>query len=245
LIAILLVVSVQAACDSEDEKRFVYQGNILLGEAWPGPEQNQYSQGNEEVIIRDFFEDRRDGVFLDVGSSTPIQFSTTYYLEKHLGWTGIAIDALKQHAKSYRKERPHTKFFSYFVTDQSGTKVDFYHVLYATGLSSGTEPTNTQNRKISVPTITLNDLLERNGIDSIDFMSMDIEGGEPKALAGFDIAKYQPQLVAIEGRTEATADYFADYGYEPQEKYRRYDHINWYYSPISKELADESTLVPQ
>ncbi len=44
-----------------------------------------YSHGKEELIIRDFFQDRRGGVFLDVGFAFPKKNSTTYYLEKHLG----------------------------------------------------------------------------------------------------------------------------------------------------------------
>ena len=56
--------------------------------------QKLYSQHNEELVIRHFFEDRKDGFFVDVGAFVPIQTSTTYYLEKHLGWSGIAVDAL-------------------------------------------------------------------------------------------------------------------------------------------------------
>jgi len=40
-----------------------------------------YSQHREELIVRDFFHDRRNGVFLDVGCASPIQNSNTYYLE--------------------------------------------------------------------------------------------------------------------------------------------------------------------
>ena len=58
-----------------------------------GTEKKRYSQHNEELIIRDFFQDRREGFFLDVGCAWPIRNSTTYYLEKHLGWSGIGIDA--------------------------------------------------------------------------------------------------------------------------------------------------------
>jgi hypothetical protein len=38
----------------------------------------RYSQFDEELVIRDFFQDRTEGVFLDVGSSTPMKNSTTY-----------------------------------------------------------------------------------------------------------------------------------------------------------------------
>ncbi len=47
-------------------------------------EQRLYSVFDEELIIRDFFQDRREGFFLDVGCSEPIKGSNTFYLEKHL-----------------------------------------------------------------------------------------------------------------------------------------------------------------
>jgi hypothetical protein len=51
------------------------------------------SRALEELIIRDFFNDRRGGFFLDVGSGRFQTGSNTYFLEKSLGWRGIAIDA--------------------------------------------------------------------------------------------------------------------------------------------------------
>jgi hypothetical protein len=46
-------------------------GEILAGKAL-------YSQKNEELVIRDFFRDRRGGFFLDVGCAFPKNGSTTY-----------------------------------------------------------------------------------------------------------------------------------------------------------------------
>src|SRR5262245_58799650 len=50
----------------------------------------KYSQGPEEWLIRDFFQDQRDGVFVDVGAYEPIKWSNTYRLERDLGWSGVA-----------------------------------------------------------------------------------------------------------------------------------------------------------
>ena len=205
----------------------------------PPIEEKLYSHANEELIIRDFFGDRKGGTFLDVGCSTPIEFSTTYYLEKHLGWSGIGIDALHEYAPEYRRLRPKTKFYSYFVTDHSDTSQDFYRVLGADGLSSSNKDgpmiKDMPKAKRKVPTITLNELLEQNDVTSIDFMSMDIEGGAPKALAGFDIEKYQPKLICIEasGQKDFIETYFTAHGYERIEKYRPYDFVNWYYAPAA------------
>jgi FkbM family methyltransferase len=244
VVAAALALSVQA--DEAPEKALVISHGVPVGEVWPGPEKKLYSQGNEELIVRDFFRDAREGVFLDVGCSEPIENSTTYYLEKHRGWSGIGIDALPEHAAAYAKERPRTRFFNYIVTDHSGTIEKFYRVKGTPGLSSTEKNRVFLGRKlrtdtIEVPTISLDDLLEQNGVSRIDFMSMDIEGGAPKALAGFDIEKYQPKLICIEapGLEEFLEKYFAQHGYRRIDEYLKYDYANWYYTPVSRETPAE------
>ena len=54
-----------------------------------GPEHSSY--GPEEWIARDFFDDKRDGFFVDVGANHYKDTSNTYYLETGLHWSGIAI----------------------------------------------------------------------------------------------------------------------------------------------------------
>ena len=44
----------------------------------------------------------------------------------------------------------------------------------------------------------MNKLLERTRVQTIDFLSMDIEGAELAAHNGFDIEKYKPRLVCVE-----------------------------------------------
>ncbi len=48
-------------------------------------EKKLYSPFDEELIIRDFFRDRKGGFFLDVGCAWPIDANNTYYLERQ-GW---------------------------------------------------------------------------------------------------------------------------------------------------------------
>jgi FkbM family methyltransferase len=202
-----------------------------------------YSQHNEELIIRHFFRDRRGGFFLDVGSGHFEKHSTTYYLEKHLGWSGIGIDAVPDYAADYALHRPHTEFINLLVSDHSGSAESFYKRGHKGnwGLSS-TEPVlNRKGRKwrgekVEIPTTTLTDLLDERGVHEIDFLSMDIEGAELKALAGFDIERFAPRLVCIESvwsedNRDAIANYFATHQYELIEEYRRHDRWNWYMTP--------------
>ena len=48
----------------------------------------------------------------------------------------------------------------------------------------------------TVQTITIDDFVGQNSIEKIDFLKMDIEGAEPKALEGAmqTIIKYKPKL---------------------------------------------------
>ena len=204
-----------------------------------------YSQKNEELIIRDFFQDRRDGFFLDVGCAWPRRNSTTCFLELHLGWTGIGIDALAQYGDQWVEKRPNTKFVSYAVSDRSGETVTFYQTKWPGNSSLNKDQalkrrTEEEVTPIEVETITLTDLLDANGVEKIDHLTIDIEGAEPGALAGFDIERFQPDLVCIEahggawrGAHEAGfLKYFGDHGYELIEEYLPYDTVNWYFRRI-------------
>jgi hypothetical protein len=142
---------------------------------------------------------------------------------------------------------------SYIVTDHSGTE----ETLFLAGPISSTKKSHVADvareygregavERVEaanlpeglVPTITLNEVLEAVGVTKIDFLSMDIEQGEPAALAGFDIERFSPELVCIEVFPlirDQIAGYFERHGYERIQKYIPYDEINWYYAP--KEIA--------
>ena len=203
-------------------------------------EQRRYhSLGREEVIIRHFFRNRPGGFFLDVGAAHFRKYSNTFYLEKHLGWSGIAIDALEHWATDYATRRPRTKFFTYIVTDRSGAEAPFFRVKGNIGSTAVQERATWLGEllpveEVMVPTITLDELLDRENVTKIDLLSMDIEQGEPAALAGFDIQRFRPELVCIEATPDvhdAILEYFTRHGYRRIELYLEYDRVNWYFTP--------------
>jgi len=195
-----------------------------------------FSQFAEEWIIRDFFQDRRDGVFVDVGANDYQHDSTTYYLETALGWHGLAIDAQREMAEGYRKNRPRTQFFSFFVSDRTDAVAELFIPANRGLNASGTREAVDDGTKLEVrevPTIRLDDLLMRTGVDRVDFLSMDIELAEPQALAGFDIERFRPELVCIESHPsvrQAILDYFQRHEYVLVGKYLRVDAENLYFT---------------
>jgi FkbM family methyltransferase len=196
-----------------------------------------WSQGYEELIIRDSLQDKKNGFFLDVGCFRPKFDSTTYYLEKMLGWTGIGIDAMPNYADSWAAHRPVSKYVQYAVSDTDGDTVTFHVGNVASALDENIVKNFGGKRKeIEVTTMTLNTILENNGIEKVDFLSMDIEGAEPGALKGFDIQRFKPELCCIEMiSSKEVIEYFESNGYEAIEKYKKADKINWYFRPKSTE----------
>lgn len=198
----------------------------------------EWSQGFEEVLIRNFFEDKRNGVFVDLGCAWPEHHSTTCYLDRELGWTGIAIDALTEYAPMWEASRPKTKFVNLAVADVSGEIVPFYRNEWIAVSSLYKEKAAARGGKenlmeLEVETITLNDLLPMHGITKIDLLSIDIKGAEIAALRGFDIERFLPELVCVETRElETVRAYFTVHGYELIEPYRKADKINYYFRRI-------------
>jgi len=228
----LVLLVIAFACDDEPSRR-----DIL------GTEENLYSMIGEELVIRDFFQDRRGGFFLDVGSAWPKKDNNTYYLEAHLGWSGIAIDALDLYRPAWERDRKRSRLFTYLVSDEPSLREPFYRT-GATGLSSATKDRDFLGQKleaveIEVETMTLDLLLDREGIEKVDFVSMDIEGHELLALAAFDIQRFEPELLCVEvgadlERQAALLAYFEGRGYELLERYREFDYANMYFAPKSR-----------
>jgi FkbM family methyltransferase len=170
--------------------------------------------------------------------------STTFYLEEHLHWSGIAIDAEDIHRPGWEKHRPRSKYFTYAVTDKSNETIKFFRAygLSATELDTDSlhvweETLKMKAVEVEVPTITLDDLLEQEGVEKIDFLSIDINGAEVIALAGFDIERYRPELVHVEAaehRYDALLAYFDQHSYQRIDDYLEYDSVKWYFTPKTK-----------
>ena len=54
---------------------------------------SQYKQ--DEYVYNNYFKDKKDGFFLEIGADDGIRFSNCAFFEKTLGWNGIAIERHK------------------------------------------------------------------------------------------------------------------------------------------------------
>ena len=56
-------------------------------------------------------------------------------------------------------------------------------------------------------------------------------GDEHAALRGFDIDRFQPELIVVEGRDPKVLRYLVDHGYRILRRYAALDSVNSYFRP--------------
>jgi FkbM family methyltransferase len=194
-----------------------------------------YSQGYEELIVRDFFDDAWRGTFVDVGAGHYRDDSTTYFLEHHRSWHGIAVDANLEYAADYGRFRPRTRFVNAFVSDREGGLADFAIAVNPV-FSSGVRPlpADAVVRHVKVPTTTLEHILVAEHMGRIDFLSIDVEGAELQVLEGFDLRRHRPRLICIEidpAARDRIFEHLHAAGYRELDAYHPLNEWNAWFTP--------------
>ena len=228
---------------------FVSSGATELQQIATRYGRDRNSRYGEEWIIRDYFQDQRGGVFVDVGANHYQRESNTYYLETQLGWSGLAIEPQVKFAADYASHRPLTKFVPLFVSDVSNRQAILYVPPNDLEASFDRRFAEAESKELATPittnTTTLDDILDRHDIREIDFLSMDIELHEPQALKGFSIDRFRPRLVCVESHApvrQQILDYFARNGYVVVGKYVRADTENLWFAPLGQTKTPSSFL---
>lgn len=152
------------------------------------------------------------GYFVEFGAYDGTSHSNTKLLEDRFGWTGLLVEPNPDMADALIDSRS-VSVDRRCVWDVTGETVDLLLsddpelatvVAHAVPDLHTTARQATAVRTVSVPTVSLNDLLdEYHAPDAIDFMSVDTEGTELRILRAFDFARRKPRLVAVEHNRRA------------------------------------------
>ena len=162
-----------------------------------------YAQNGEDVILRRIFCDKKVGFYIDIGASHPETFSVTKHFYDQ-GWHGINVEPLKKKFELFKKDRPLDLNLNVAIDIKKGTRVFFevtdYPELSTLSAEGAVVLSRAGHKVIShrVKTIAGDDLFSKHAHDPVDFMKVDVEGGEYEVISSINFLRYRPKVLLIE-----------------------------------------------
>lgn len=189
----------------------------------------------ESDLIFDHFSRIGNGVFVEVGANDPEDGSQSLRLE-NAGWSGLLVEPLSEHAADLRRLRKaHVEEVACGPRSRHDTIMEFKVAGVASTLADEFINYKVEEEEIRpVRVVTLDSLLDKHGIEKIDFLSLDVEGYELEVLDGLSLDRYRPALILIEDRVRDLARhrYLTANGY----KVVRRSGANGWYVPIDADF---------
>ncbi len=170
--------------------------------------------GIDERLL-DYLEPERGGTFVEAGAFDGVTERNTLVLERDFGWTGLLVEPVPRPAAACREaRRAATVAEVALVSDAYGGTTIPIRAGGRHSLVRGARDTvedeedwvtrgsvlhgDADDGSISVRALTLSDLLVEAEIDSVDFLSLDVEGFEPEVLRGLQTPRFLPTYILVE-----------------------------------------------
>jgi len=162
-----------------------------------------YAMDNEDTAVLNYFKDKKNGFYVDVGCYHPIHRNNTYLLHKQ-DWNGVNIDTSKFSIDLFNHMRPNDLNYNYAISNKN----EMIKLFYQKELSqlSTTERNQAETvfqgniKEKKIQAFTLDEILNRDKYKNtrIDFLDIDVEGADLKVLEGLSFDKFKPELVCVE-----------------------------------------------
>jgi FkbM family methyltransferase len=210
-----------------------------------------YTQNLEDYHLSLAFAGQKTGTYIDVGAGHPVADNVSFWFYER-GWRGVVVEPQVALASLYGRLRPRDTAVCSLVGRYNGT-IDFHLVDRLHGFSTTLEPVARHAQKFGVayrtvptPVMTLAQLCATQHLDDIDFLKIDVEGGEADVIHGGDWRRYRPKVVVVEAVTPGTGEPAWDH-WEPllvAQGYRfaLFDTLNRFY--VAQEHPDIFARLP-
>ena len=203
------------------EKKFHVLRGILREKLWKCEKsffwnEKFFSQSGQDKIIKNyFFQNKKNGFFVEIGAYDGIEGSNCYHFEKYMNWQGIAIEPSKlqyEKLKNNRNCKTINKAISNDIRD-----VEFVEVVEGLTQMSGINNENytanelikkserSKTRLSKITTTTFDREIENNL--EIDYLSIDIEGEELDLLNSINFKNFNIKVISVENNVPDKLNY--------------------------------------
>jgi FkbM family methyltransferase len=184
------------------------------------------------------------GFFVEAGANDGYHQSNTYWLERARGWKGPLVEPVPALCRRAARERDKSRVFNCALVELARHD-EPVRLIYGGMMTTvqGTRGSEEADRawvrvaheviqekpehEFTVPGRTLSSILDEIDPPEIDFLSLDVEGFEPQAIAGLDPERHAPRRMLVEVREGASNREAVEAGltgwYEAIEQLSSYD----------------------
>ena len=162
-----------------------------------------YAMDNEDTAVLNYFKDKKNGFYVDVGCYHPIHRNNTYLLHKQ-DWKGINIDTSEFSIDLFNHMRPNDLNYNYAISNKSEVIKLYYQKELSQLSTTEREQAGTvfqgNIKEKEIEAFTLDEILNRDKYKNtkIDLLDIDVEGADLKVLEGLSFDKFKPELVCVE-----------------------------------------------
>jgi FkbM family methyltransferase len=198
---------------------------------WFFLKQTNFSQNDEELVLKDIFLNIENGFYIDVGCHNPRRFSNTALLYKN-GWNGINIDASVKSLKLFNVFRKRDKNICALISEKR-EKLKYYYfddsalngILSSSKVNSLKDVGYKVINEEFINTQRLDDILVSCKVTNktIDLLDIDVEGYDFQVLKSIDLNLFNVKVILIEtGENEnSIIKYLSSFNYNIYKKIDR------------------------
>ena len=163
-----------------------------------------YSMFGEDLFINNFFKNKKNGFYVDVGAYHPLDGNNTNLLYKKKNWNGINIDVNPFSIELFNSTRKGDLNINVAISNKKKVVKLYFRkkINMLNTLSKKMAKIHFRNgfQEKIVKTNTLNNIVERSKYKNqkIDFLNIDVEGNELNVLKSLNFEKHKPSLICIE-----------------------------------------------
>lgn len=162
-----------------------------------------YAQNFEDVILQRVFHAVDRGRYVDVGAYDPVIHSVTKHFYDR-GWSGVNVEPVTRFHRKFEEQRPRDWNLNVVLGERPGTVA--FQEWGDSGLSTCTETFDPAavaglgfvrtTREVTMTTLA--EVTRRLDGTEVDFLKIDVEGGERDVIAGGEWRAFRPRVILVE-----------------------------------------------
>jgi FkbM family methyltransferase len=180
-----------------------------------------YGQYEQDKVLNKIFKGKENGVFVDIGAHDGVTFSNSLFFEESKNWRGICVEPIPEVFQKLDEARKCIKVNG-VISDKEGSEtflrvhgevvdtemlsgiLSDYDQRHLDRIDRELKEYGGEKEEITVACYNINTLLEENGLNQVDFFTIDTEGNELKILKTINFEAFDIDVLIVENNYESS-----------------------------------------